>query len=129
MSEQNKNLVQIITEAFSKGHAETVSGYIDENIKWNIVGMPEINGKKDFLDTIKLMELVPQKENSYEKNYPDITLKNIIAEGDYVVVESSGSLNTNQEEPFTPSCCSIYFIMNGKIRELTTYMVDVSLNK
>ena len=80
MSEKNKELVKKINQSFLKGNAEEVSEYIDENIKWNIVGMPVINGKNNFIETMEMMEL---------ENFPDIKIKNIIAEGDFVVVESA----------------------------------------
>ena len=125
MSEKNKELVKKINQSFLKGNAEEVSEYIDENIKWNIVGMPVINGKNNFIETMEMMEL---------ENFRDIKIKNIIAEGDFVVVESKDINSADRKEmssvkPYTPSYCDVYNIKDGKIQELTTYMVDVTLNK
>ncbi len=75
MSAKNKKLIQKINEAYSKGNTEFVLDNLDNNIRWNIVGMPTIHGKKDFLKTMKMFEL---------ENFPNITVKNVIAEGDYV---------------------------------------------
>ena len=124
MSEKNKELVRKVNESFLKGNIEMVSEYLDDNIKWNIVGIPCIQGKTDFMQTMEIMEL---------ESFPNIKIKNIIAEGDYVVVESSdanvsGSNNFSADKPYTPSYCDIYFIKNGKVQELTTYMVDITLN-
>lgn len=125
MSEKNKELIKKINAAFIKGKVERVAGYIDRNIRWNIVGMPQIKGKDDFIKT---------KEMMLRESFPNIKIKNIVAEGDFVVVESADidESDTDKEiksgKPFTPSYCDIYLIRNGKIYELTTYIVDVSVN-
>ena len=122
MSIRNKKLVRKINEAFLKSNINKVSDYIDDNIKWNIVGMPVITGKNDFIETMEMMEL----------ESPGLKIKNVIAEGDYVVVESSANQNPGgndaSEKLYTPSYCDVYYIKNGKIQELTTYIVDITLN-
>jgi ketosteroid isomerase-like protein len=122
MQENNKELVRKINESFLSGNIEMVLDYIDENIKWNIVGMPCIQGKTDFIKTMEMMDF---------ENFPNIKIKHIIAEGDFVVIESSDANSTGTncfqpDKPYTPSYCDIYFIKNGKIQELTTYIVDIT---
>lgn len=123
-STKNKELIKKINKAFLKGKVEFVLAHLDENIKWNIVGMPLVQGKNNFLETIEMMEAASD-------DCPDITVKNIIAEGEFVVVESSGNHSDKEGEAdhiksFIPSFCDIYHIKNGKIIELTTYIVDIS---
>jgi ketosteroid isomerase-like protein len=121
MSRKNKELVRKINEAFLKRNVDEVSDYIDDKIKWTIVGMPVITGRSNFIETMEMMDL----------ESPDIKIKNVIAEGDYVVVESltnqdPGGIDAS-EKPYTPSYCDVYYIKNGKLQELTTYMVDITL--
>ena len=115
----NKKLIIRLNEAFSKGDTEFILNNLTDDIRWNIVGMPSINGKKDFLKAMQMMEL---------ESFPDITINNVIAEGNYVVVESSGSANTKTGKPYNPSYCDIYRVKDGKIQELTTYIVDITVN-
>jgi ketosteroid isomerase-like protein len=116
---KNKKLVFELCKAFSKGNKDFITQNLDDDVCWNIVGMPLINGKNDFINAMEMMKL---------ESFPDIKTKNVIAEGDYVVVESSGILNTKTGKPYTPSYCDVYLIRNGKIQELTTYIVDITLN-
>jgi ketosteroid isomerase-like protein len=113
MSTKNKELVKKINDALSKGNTEFVIAHLADDITWNIVGMPAVNGKSEFLKTMKMMVI---------ESFPDIAVKNIIAEGDYVVVESTGKNLDN-------SFCDIYHLKNEKIWELTTYIVDTSVNE
>jgi len=122
---KNKELTKMITEAFFKGNTEFILPHLAEDIKWNIVGMPVIFGKSDV---IKTMEMI----NPAFAGCPDLAVKNIIAEGDYVVVESSGNnyssfVNRDTiEKQCNPAYCDVYRFKNGKIQELTTYIVDTT---
>ena len=118
MSAKNKELVEKINKAFSKGNTELVSVHLADNIRWNIVGMPTISGKNNFLNTMKMMAI---------ESFPDIVIKNIIAEGNYVVVESMGNDKTGGS--YNTSYCDVYYFKNKKIHELTTYIVDITLNE
>jgi predicted SnoaL-like aldol condensation-catalyzing enzyme len=119
MSVKNKNIVINFMTDFIEGNNESYKNYLTDDIKWNIIGMPSICGKQNFIRAMEMMELWQSslKENDM---LPD-KVKNIIAESDFVVVESGGQ-NDNSGN------CSIYKIKNGKIREVTTYIVDTSVN-
>lgn len=122
----NKKLIEKINEEFSKGNNEFYLDYLTDDIRWNIVGMPTIYGKRNFLKAIQTLEL---------ENFPVMTVKNIIAEGDYVVVESIGT--ASKRRPYSPfrqgmalprlTYCDVYLFKGGKILELTTYVVDTTL--
>ena len=120
MSVKNKKLVKKINEAFSKGDIEYILSHLADNIRWNIVGMPIVWGKSKFLETMEMIVI---------ESFPDITVNNIIAEGDYVVVESTSNINSKASESYNPSYCDIYHLKSGKIQDLTTYIVDVTLNE
>jgi hypothetical protein len=52
--------------------------YLPDDIKWNILGEDPIIGKKDTLKVSKILKL---------KSFPIITIKTIIAERNFVVIE------------------------------------------
>ena len=82
--------------------------------------MPSIEGKENFLRAMEMMELW---NGAYLKsNAASEGAKNIIAEKEFVVVECKGTNNSS-------SNCDIYIINRGKIREMTTYIVDTSVNE
>ena len=110
MSERNKHLIKRIMDAISRENGNFYLDHLAENMKWNIVGMPVIEGKKEVLETIKELHL---------ENFNLSKIKNIVAEGEFVVVESIGKTTGNY-------FCDIYQIKYDKIQELTSYIVDTS---
>jgi ketosteroid isomerase-like protein len=117
MSISNKRLVEKVLEMFANNNHDKYLKYLDENIKWNIIGMSVISGKIEFLKAVKSLEL---------ENFISFKIKNIISEGEFVVVESNCSNNERREKFNIPAYCDIYRLNNGKICELTSYIVDTS---
>ena len=97
-------------DAISRENGNFYLDHLAEDRKWNIVGMPVIVGKNEFLETIKELRL---------ENFNTSKIKNIVAEGEFVVVESTGKTTGNY-------FCDIYQIKYDKIQELTSYIVDTS---
>ncbi len=114
MSAKNTEIVKRIIKLFNSNNYNTCSDYLAENIKWNIVGMPVIHGKSEFIKAVNSLEL---------ENFSFSRIKNIISKGNYVVVESTGEDAANN-----PAYCDIYYFKNGKINELTTYIIDTALS-
>ena len=119
MSYKNKRLIKKVIEIFSKNNFNNFINYFDDNIKWNIVGMPAIVGKAEFVEAVYSLEL---------KDFTSSNIKNIISEGDFVVVESTIRENVKSNNIETPAYCDIYRIKDNKICELTTYIIDISTN-
>lgn len=117
MPANNKQILQMIMQAFSKHNKEFVLSHLAEDIKWNIVGMPVIEGKNNFLNAMKMLEL---------ESFTSVNIKNIIAEGEYVVVESESCIKYNSGISDNTAHCDIYRFKDGKIHEVTTYAVDTA---
>lgn len=118
MSKKNKRIVEKILKEFAKKNNASYLDYLADNIRWNIVGMPSISGKSEFVKAVVTLEI---------ENFPSVNVDKIIAEGDYVVVESRGKDINETGENNSPAYCDIYCIKNGKIQELTTYVVDTTI--
>jgi ketosteroid isomerase-like protein len=112
MSEQNKRLIKKIIDAISKEKNNFYMNHLADDIKWKIIGMPVIEGKIEFLETMKELHL---------ENFSTNKIRNIVAEGEFVVVESSGKNACNY-------FCDIYHLRDKKILGLTSYIVDTSSN-
>jgi len=110
MSQRNKQLIRKIIDAIRKENQNIYMNYLADDIKWKIVGLPVIEGKIEFLETMKELHL---------ENFSTNKIKNIVAEGEFVVVESCGK---NAENYF----CDIYQLKNEKILGLTSYIVAPS---
>ena len=108
----NKKIIEQIIKGLSMKDKNSYLKYLADDITWNIVGLPAIKGKSEFLIAVKNLEL---------ENFPSSNVKNIIAEGEFVVVESNGG-------NFNNSFCDIYRLKEKKILELTSYIIDTSIN-
>lgn len=63
------------------------------------------------------------------ESFPVITIKNIVAEGNYVVVESTGETKTKIGKPYNQTYCDIFRFNKGKLQEITTYLDTALTNE
>ncbi len=117
MPEGNKKIIKKSIEVFSNHNYNTYSNYLAENVKWNIVGMPVITGKDEFIKILKSFGL---------ENFSLANIKNIISEGEFVVVESCVNAHGQAGISSQSAYCDIYRLKHGKILELTSYIVDTT---
>ena len=118
MKEKNNQLLIKISEEFAKGNLKFVEAYLANDIKWNILGDSQIIGIKQVLEVSKMQQL---------ESLPVITIKNIVAEGDYVVVESTGEAKTKNGNPYNQTYCDVFRFREEKLQEITTYL-DTALS-
>ena len=107
-----------IAEAIAKGNFDFYRRYLAEDVRWNIIGSEPIVGKDVVIERAGMPEL---------DAYPVITITNIIAEGNYVVVESKGTATLQNGTPYNQTYCDIYCFEGGRIVEFTTYL-DTALS-
>jgi uncharacterized protein len=107
-----------ISEEFAKGNPEFAAAYLADDIKWNILGNSPIIGKEQVLEVSKMLQL---------ESFPVITIKNIVTEGNYVVIESTGKARTKSGKPYNQTYCDVFYFKNEKLQELTTYL-DTALS-
>jgi uncharacterized protein len=113
----NQLLIKI-SEAFAKGNLEFAGTYMTDDIKWNILGVNPITGKEQVLEVSKMLQL---------ESFPIITIKNIVAERNNVVVESTGKAKTKRGKPYNQTYCDVFSFSEGKLQEITTYL-DTALS-
>jgi uncharacterized protein len=114
----NNQLLKKISEEFAKGNLEFAEAYLADDVKWNILGSSPIIGKNQVLETSKMLEL---------ESFPVITIKNIVAEGDYVVIESTGKAKTKSRKPYNQTYCDVFRFKDETLYEITTYL-DTALS-
>lgn len=114
----NNQLLKKISEEFAKGNLEFAEVHLADDIKWNILGSIPIIGKKQVLEASKMLQL---------ESFPVVTIKNIVAEGDYVVIESTGEAKTKNGKPYNQTYCDVFKFKGEKLYEITTYL-DTALS-
>jgi ketosteroid isomerase-like protein len=115
----NKQLLKKISEEFARGNLSFFEAYLAEDIKWNILGEETIVGKEKVLELSKMTQL---------QSFPVIKIKNIISEGDFVVIESTGEAKTTEGKTYNQVYCEVFRFDNEKLQEITTYL-DTALSK
>lgn len=122
----NKQLVRQLYAELSKGNTKPFIDCLAEDIRWTIIGTTKfsgtIEGKQNVVN--KLFDRVAAQLNGPTKT----TIKNLIAEGEYVVVESSGRVVTTAGKPYNNTYCEIFRLAGGKVKEVTVYLDTALIN-
>lgn len=114
---ENKALIRRMGEA---GSPDAMLATMADDIRWTVIGHSRFsgtfNGKKELLDKL-IHPLVAQMESMGTS-----TTDNVIAEGDYVVVQSRAhGRRTKLGKDYNNTYCMVFRIAGGVIREVTEY--------
>ncbi len=115
---ENKEVVR------KMGEAKDLDGMLAtmaDDIRWTIIGSTKwshvMNGKKEIVD--KLLHPIFAEMESMGSSTTD----NVIAEGDYVVVQSHATgRKTKTGKPYNNTYCNVFKVVGGKIKEITEYL-------
>lgn len=108
METTNKQLLKKVSEEFAKGNFEFSAAYLADYIKWNILGNAPVIGKEEVLEVSQMLQL---------ESFPEITIKNVVAEGNCVVVESTGKARTKNGKPYNQTYCEVFQFNDEKFKK------------
>lgn len=106
-----------ITDSFSLGNYPAVYDYLDEAIKWRLVGAPNLEGKAAVLQQCK--KLQADMEGTHSTN------THVLINDDRIAVQGYCDYTTESGKPGKVEYCDIYRIESGKIVEITSYCIEV----
>jgi len=117
---ENKQLIQDMFAALSKGNAEAFLGNMADDVRFTIIGTSKYsgtcNGKQELIGKV-LGPLSAQLEGGIA-----LTPDNFIAEGDHVVMQAHGKATTKTGKPYNNTYCHVFRIASGKVQEVTEYL-------
>jgi len=117
---ENKELVRGFFDDLSRGNVQGALNRMAEDLRFTLIGTTKLSGvyqsRKDFVDRI-MAPLGAQLEGALT-----ITIDNLIADGDFVVVQSHGKSMTRKGIAYNNTYCQVFRIGDGKIREATEYL-------
>src|SRR5215831_8129279 len=117
---ENKQLVLGFFDDIAKGNIQGALDRMAEDLSFTLIGTTKLSGvcnsRKEFVDRI-MVPLGAQLEGPLT-----ITTDNLIAEGDFVVVQSHGRAATRKGIAYNNTYCQVFRIADGKIREATEYL-------
>ena len=115
---ENKEVVRKLREA--KG-LDAMLATMADDVRWTIMGTTKfshvMNGKQEIIN--KLFKPITAELESMGSTITD----NIIAEGDYVVVQQHATgRQTKTGKPYNNQYCLVYKVVGDKIKEITEYL-------
>ena len=118
-SEDNKKIVRSFYEAGNRGDMETCFGLIADDITWTNIGSTALSGtytgKPELMEKL-LGPLFGQLEAGIASE-----IHSLIAEGDYVVAQTSGTAQTKDGRPYNNRYCQVIRLRDGQMVEVTEY--------
>jgi len=109
-------LIQDLMIAFAKGATQFILKSVADEIEWNIVGGPRIQGKANFSRHLK--EMTNHKT-------AELNIFHVSTHGRTGAVNGTKKLKNGQTFAF----CDVYEFTNAKgtsIRDITSYMIEIS---
>lgn len=114
---ENKELIRTI---FASSNPTAFLDAMSDDVKFTLTGTTRFsgtfNGKPELLAKL-LGPLFAALENGIT-----LTPDNLIAEGEFVVMQARGKATGKNRLPYNNNYCHIFRITNGKIREITEYL-------
>lgn len=114
---ENKEIILKIRDA--KG-IDAMLATMSDDVRWTLIGSTKysgtMNGKQEIVEKL-FKPLFAQLETPGSN-----VIDNIIAEGDYVVVQQHGTgRRTKSGKDYNNTYCIVYKVGDGKIKEITEY--------
>jgi uncharacterized protein len=114
---ENKEVVRKMREA--KG-IDAILATMSDDVRGTLIGTTKfsgtLNGKQEIVEKL-FKPIFAQLENPGSN-----VIDNIIAEGDYVVVQQRGTgRRTKNGKDYNNTYCIVYRVADGKIKEITEY--------
>lgn len=119
-TDENKQLVQDIFSELSKGNHKPFLEVLSEGLQWTWMGTGQWSKTFTRKESV-LNDLLKQLESMLAEP-SRVTADNIVAEGDYVVVEASRQATLPDGRPYNNKYCWVCRFAGGKIQELREYM-------
>ena len=116
----NKQIVQTFYDSANCGDMESCMDQLADDVTWTNIGSTKysgaFHGKADLVARL-LQPVFGQLQAGITS-----VVDNVVAEGDWVVVQSRGKAETKDGRPYNNTYCHVFRIRSGKIVEVTEYL-------
>jgi uncharacterized protein len=124
--DENKQIVQAFYNASNQGDMDRLLALLADDIIWNNIGSTRYSGTYAGKESL-LANLIGQLFGQLKAGI-NATLDNMIAEGDFVVVQLRGQAETVEGRPYNNTYCHVFRIHSGRIAEMTEYCDTALVN-
>jgi len=116
----NKALLQAIYAALAEGDGAPFVAAMDEDFSWTIAGVSPWSRRWAGRDAVRSQLLQPLFQR-FATRYR-AHAQRFIAEGDHVVVQCQGAVQTRSGEAYDNHYCLVFRVRDGRLQEVTEYM-------
>lgn len=116
---ENKAVAQSFYDAGNRGDMDTCFGLLADDIVWTSIGTTAVSGTYSGKD--RLMEDLLGPVFGELKAGISSVIDKMIAEDDFVMVQSRGTAETKDGRPYNNTYCHIMKFRDDKIVELTEF--------
>jgi ketosteroid isomerase-like protein len=121
---ENKKLIQDVFAAWARGEGSAFFNILDDNVRWTVIGSCPVS--KTYTSKQAFFEGATKPLSAKLAGPIQPTVRNIIAEGDQVVLQWDGKATSKSGKPYNNSYCWVMRIADGKVKEGTAY-IDTEL--
>lgn len=116
----NKILIEEALAELSRGNYEAFFNLMADDMRWTWMGSKDL--AKTFEGKLSVVnDLWGSVKTSLKQPYV-IEVKRLIAEGDFIVVESEGRNSTLGNRQYNNRYCWVCVMSGGKLKEVREYM-------
>jgi uncharacterized protein len=119
MTERNRATISSIMEAMSRGETRPFGEAMAEDFTWRMTGTTAWSGTYAGRADVQ-QRLLKSLREQWATRYKS-TPSRILADGDYVVVETRGEVVTKTGKPYNNTYCLVIRMRDDKMVDLTEY--------
>lgn len=111
----NKKVVELYMDGFRAGDHAKILSCLSDNVVWDMPGYFHLTGKEQFDREI---------ENDAFEGRPEITIIRLIEEDNIVVAEGTVTCKMKNGGILDAVFCDVFHFDSGRIKQLTTYLMN-----
>jgi len=121
-TEHNKDIVRRAIAAMSRGDMEGFLADAADDVIFTPIGtVPRFSGRIQGKDVL-LKGLKRALSARLEEGRIEMTIENLIAEGEYVAEQARGKARTKTGKDYNNVYCRVWRIADGKVRSVVEYL-------
>jgi len=121
---ENKKLIQDAFAAWGRGDGSAFFNILDDNVRWTVIGSCPVS--RTYKSKEEFFEGATKPLSAKLAGPIQPTVRNIIAEGDQIVLQWEGKAASKSGKPYNNNYCWVMRIADSKIKEGTAY-IDTEL--
>ncbi|WP_430786461.1 nuclear transport factor 2 family protein [Virgibacillus flavescens] len=118
MSQLNE-FIRKFNEAFTTADVDFILESVTDDIRWEMMGEPVINGKAEVKKELEMIK---------DANKPELTITKTITHGRTAAIEGTMKMKDKNGVEKTYAFCDTYVLnkfKDGKIKELNSYLIEL----